>query len=386
MPATDPLPSLKDGTPPTNLQASHPVPAVREAPARPKSRRRWLWIGGGVLAAGLAALVSYPLWISGPPTVPVETMALAPVTRVLAVNGRIAAVQSVEVRAPVAGTLASLSVAEGDSVAQDQILAQVDATAQVLQVRQAVAGVEAARVAQEQASEAYERAQALGNNIARTALETAAHALEAATQDLARQTAVLDQARAVLDTYTIRAPVAGSVLVLAAEQGQLVGPSTALLTLANLADLVVEADVDEAYAIQIARDQPATLQLAGETGTRAGRVSFVSTRVDVATGGLAVKIAFDAPVAAPIGLTVAANIVVDQRDAALTVPRSALIGGESGNAVFVLNAGVARAVPVGVVDWPAARLIVTEGLAEGDQVIIDAAGIEDSQAVMGIMP
>ena len=37
--------------------------------------------------------------------------------------------------------------------------------------------------------------------------------------------------------------------------------------------------------------------------------------------------------------------------------------------------------PVTVLEWPAARLIVTTGLAEGDAVIVDSAGLEPGQAV-----
>jgi hypothetical protein len=36
---------------------------------------------------------------------------------------------------------------------------------------------------------------------------------------------------------------------------------------------------------------------------------------------------------------------------------------------------------VQVIDWPAARLIVTEGLAVGDIVIAAATGIADGQSV-----
>jgi hypothetical protein len=42
--------------------------------------------------------------------------------------------------------------------------------------------------------------------------------------------------------------------------------------------------------------------------------------------------------------------------------------------------------PVSVVDWPAARLIVTGGLAEGDAVIIDPTNIEVGQAVVSDQP
>lgn len=198
--------------------------------------------------------------------------------------------------------------------------------------------------------------------------------------------AALDQAQALLESYTIRAPILGSILALDAEVGQLVGPSTPLLTLADLSELVVEADVDEAYATQIVRNQPAVLQLAGDIGTREGHVTFVSARVDEATGGLAIKIAFHAPVTAPIGLTVATNIIVDQRSAALTVPRTAMLTNTGELGVLVVTDGLAQFQPLTVLDWPAARLIVTAGLTEGDVVIADATGIAAGQAVLVDQP
>lgn len=355
------------------------VPALRPvAPAPVAKRRLWLWGAAGLLGLALAGFAYSQFWMARPTPIAVEIVAFAPVTRVLAVNGRIGAVQSVDVRSVASGNLVGLPVAEGDLVEANQALAQVDAAAQNAIVRQAIAGLDAAIVAQQQATEVYDRAVALGGNVARTALEADAHAVQSATQEVARQTALLEQARIVLETYTVRAPVAGTVLEIDAEEGQIVGPSTRLLTLADLSELVVEADVDEAYATQIAVDQRAVLQLAGETGTREGHVSYVSNRVDEATGGLAIKISFDAAVSAPIGLTVATNIIVDRRDEALTVPRTALLNDDW---VFVVADGVAELRPVTVVDWPAARLIVTSGLAEGDVMIVDATGIADGQPV-----
>jgi len=369
----------RDPSPRDETVAERLVPALRPvAPAPVKKRRLWLWGAAGLLGLVLVGLAYSQFWMARPTPVTVEIAALAPVTRVLAVNGRIAAVRSVDVRSVVTGSLTSLPVAEGDRVEADQILAQVDAAAQNALVRQAMAALDAAVVAQQQASEEYDRAVSLGSNVSRAVLDTNARALQSASQEVARLTALLDQAQIVLETYTIRAPVAGTVLELDAEHGQIVGPTTRLLTLADLGELVVEADVDEAYATQIAVDQQAVLQLAGETGTREGHVSFVSNRVDEATGGLAIKIRFDDPVSAPIGLTVTTNIIVDQNDAALTVPRTALLNGDG---VFVVTDGVAALRPVTVVDWPAARLIVTSGLAEGDAVIADAAGITDGEAV-----
>jgi hypothetical protein len=83
----------------------------------------------------------------------------------------------------------------------------------------------------------------------------------------------------------------------------------------------------------------------------------------VATGGLAVRIGFADPADAPVGLTVAANIIVDQREGVLTVPRTALRPDGSATGVFVVEDGAARLQPVTLVEWPAARLIVTSGLS-----------------------
>jgi RND family efflux transporter MFP subunit len=364
-----------------------PVPALRHpAPVASPRRKLWLWTGAGIMGLVLMAVAYSQLWMAGPSVVTVEVARMAPVTRLLAVNGRIASFNSIDIRPVVTGTLVVLGVGEGDLVQADQILARVDAAAQNAIVRQAMAGLDAALVAQVQATENYERALSLGTNIARSVLEADAHVVQTAAQEVARQTATLDQAQVVLENHTIRAPRRGTVVSLDAELGQLAGPTIAFLTLADLSDLLVETDVDEAYATQIAPGQPAVLQLAGETRNRDGHVSFVSALVDAATGGLAVKITFETPVMAPIGLTVATNIIVESRDAALTVPRTALQTRADGTGVFVLRDGTAMFQPVSVIDWPAARLIVTAGLAEGDEVIMDPTGIEAGQTVVSSQP
>lgn len=359
------------------------VPALRPeaAGARPMGFGRWFWVTLVVAGLVLGALAFAQVWTTRPTPVLVETVTPAPVTRVLAVNGRIAALQSVDVGSVVTGTLARLFVAEGASVEAGETLAQIDAAAQSAVVRQALAGLDAALVAQRQASETYQRNLSLGDNVPRAVLEADAHAVETAEQEVARLAALLDQAQITLETYSIHAPVSGTVLDLSAEQGQVISPSSHLLTLADLSDLIVEADVDEAYATQIAINQSVVLQLAGETSTHPGHVEFISARVNEATGGLAIEVGFDEPVMAPIGLSVTMNIIVDQQDAALSIPLSALVSGTQTPEVFVVSDGVAQLRSVDVLDWPAARLIVTSGLTQGEVVIVDASGIADAQAV-----
>jgi RND family efflux transporter MFP subunit len=350
--------------------------------AAPKPERRW-WIGAvaGVLAAGLAGLLYLQPWATPITEVMVETVVAGPVTRVLAVNGRIAGVRSVDVRPLVSGALVEVLVAEGDKVLQTEILMRLDTSAQQAIVRQAVAGLDATLVVQEDAVATLARTRALGANAARVVLENAVRAEQTAAQEVARMTALMEQAQIQLERFTIRAPIAGTVLVLQADPGQNVDPATVLMTLADLGQLIVETDVDESYATQIRNGQPAALQLSGEAEVRPGHVSFVSQRVDADTGGLAVKLTPDGPLTAPIGLTVTANITVDDRQAAITVPRAAILSDAAGDAVLVVADGLAQRRAVQVIEWPAARLIVTEGLAAGDVVIADATGLADGQAV-----
>ncbi|TGD60387.1 efflux RND transporter periplasmic adaptor subunit [Tabrizicola sp. WMC-M-20] len=360
------------------------LPAVRAEPATPTpqpTRRAWIWAVGLGLAAVAGLGLYFQPWASGPPAVAVEIAALAPATRVLAVNGRIAALYTVDVRALVGGTLAEVQVAEGDSVERDEELTRIDAAAQHAMVRQAVAGLDAALVAKAQAADIFARTEALGGNVTRSALDAAARGVQSAEQEVARTTALVDQARVQLENYTIRAPMTGMVLALPVTRGQSIDPSTLLMTIADLDQLVAETDVDEAYATQIHAGLLAVMQLAGETTRHDGRIARVSQRVDAATGGLAVEVSFDEPVRAPVGLTVTINIIVDSLDAAITAPRAAIQTTDAGDAVFVVTDGAARHRPVSVIDWPAARLIVTDGLAPGDVIILDATGITDGQAV-----
>ena len=270
---------------------------------------------------------------------------------------------------------------EGDVVAQGAILARLDDTPQQAVLREVVAALDQGVVSQQRAADAVSRAEALGSNVSRVTLDDARRALELADREVGRLRALVDQTRFQLTKFSIAAPIAGTVLTRSVEPGQVVDLSTPLFTVADLSDLIVETDVDESYATQIRPGMAAVLQLTGETRTLDGAVSFAAPVVDADTGGLAVKIAFAEPQQAPVGLTVTANIIVDRQAAAISAPRSAIVSSNPGHAVFVLADGRARLVPVTVIDWPADRLVVTDGLKAGDKLIVDANGLTDGQTV-----
>ena len=388
-PVPDPVPhavadaGVAPSLPATSGQLTVPTkpPSPPTAAAASGSWSWWIW--AGLVAAVLlaAALWYFQPWITKGVPVTLETVATAPLTRVLAVNGRIAPLHLVQVTPLITGKLTAVLGEEGSGMMQGDTLAQIDAMGQQATVRQALAGLDAGLVGETQAKTAFARATALGGTISRLALDDARSAQQTATQDVVRLQAAFDQSQIDLAKFTLLAPITGTILTRTAEVGQVVDPATPMFSMANLGQLVVETDVDEGYAAQITTGLRAVLQMKGATAPQGGKVSFVAAQVDAATGGLAVKISFDAPVAAPVGLTVTANIVVDHKDVAIAVPRAAVVRDAAGDAVFVAKAGKAVRTAVTVVDWPADRIEVTSGLMAGDQVITDATGLLDGAAI-----
>ena len=361
-----------------------PESSPKESPPTATERKwPWRWILSilAVLVLGGGLTYYFQPFTTKATIVTVETISSGPVTRLLAVNGRIAAMHSVDVRASISGTIAALPIAEGSSVRLGDVLARINPTSQDAILRQSRASLDAGRVAEDLANANYKRLAALKGVVTRSAIETAKSNAMSASEDVRRLVALFDQAEIELAKFTVLAPISGTIIVIDAEVGQLVDPGKPLVTIADLGQLIVETDVDEAYSTQIKDQMPAVLQLVGESKTRTGKVNFIAPNVNAATGGLAIKVGFDEPVAAPLGLTVTLNITVDQQTDALSVPRAAILTEAEVSSVFVMDGDIAKKRAVTLIDWPADRLIVTKGLIAGDVVIADATGLTDGQKV-----
>ena len=357
-----------------------------DKPSRPvirRRKRRWFWLIVLLLALGAGgtyALLEKP-WQARPKVVASEMLSVGPVSQVLAVNGRIAARTSVTVRAAVSAQAVAVLAGEGDEVAAGQVLVRLDDSLVQSQLQQARAALDSQQVRQSQAAAAADRARALGDNATRSSLEDAELALAGAINETARLQAALEQVEKQREQYVITAPIAGVVLSRGVDQGQLVDPQTQLFTIADTGDLVVETDVDELYSSRVSKGLKALLKPVGATVAQHGTVVFAAPTVDAATGGRAIKISFDDPVSLPVGLTVNANVIVEEVPEALSIPRAAIVTEGTQSHVMVIADGVARLREITFDDWPADRVIVTSGLAPGDVVILVPATVKAGDMV-----
>lgn len=335
-----------------------------------------------VIAVGVALLV-VGSWAQHPKSVATEVIIPGPASRILAVNGRVAAVTDVQLGVTVAGQVKTVGVREGDQVSAGQVLATLDASQQQAATAQAESQLAASQAELQQAQANYDRAKGLGDSISQKDLQTAQVSLQTAGNDVDRLTAAVNQAKSLLAAYTVTAPFAATVLSRGIDPGQVVSPSTVLFEVADLDHLEVDATVDELYAGDVHRGLSVRLRPAGSNRSIDAEVTFVAPTVDSTSGGRLVRIGLRAGDAAnlPIGLTVDTNIVVDRREDAITVPRAALLDPQTKPGVLLVVGGKAVRTPVEYVDWPAGRLIVTSGLSKGDILITDPGDISAGDAV-----
>jgi RND family efflux transporter MFP subunit len=283
---------------------------------RPLWKRWWVWTIALIVLAAVALLIGRR---NAPQTVEIATVAAAyPSASVAALNatGRVVAARRASVSSKGTGRLEWLGVQEGQRVTEGDIIARLENRDVAAEREQAAAQVQVARanLAQgqadlEDAAAAYKRAQDLAQQkfIAGSALDTAEaryNKSRAAIDTLKAQITVAQAnhraTEVAFDQTLIRAPFTGMVLTKSANVGDIVTPFSAasgttgaVVTMADMETLEVEADVSEASIAKITVGQPAEIQLDAFPDLRLlGEVSRIVPTVDRAKATLLVKVKF----------------------------------------------------------------------------------------------
>ncbi len=295
---------------------------------------------------------------------------------ILNATGYVVAQRKASVASKATGRLEWLGVAEGSRVKKDEVIARLesrDVGAKREQfaasVKVAMANIEQARAelrdaeqnldrSKELASKSFISASALDQAVARADKSRAA--LRSAEASLGVAQANLKAADVEVDQTLIRAPFDGVVLTKSANVGDNITPFSnaldtkgAVVTMADMETLEVEADVSESQLGRIRVDQPAEIQLDALPGERfPGTVSRIVPTVDRAKATVMVKIRFlnrDPRVLPDMSAKVTFLDKTPQeadRKAVTVVPKAAIVQRDGGTAVYVVQDGVARVTPV----------------------------------------
>ena len=386
--------------------------------------RRWMWIGGAIVAVVLTTFAFARLKPAAPPvddqTLVIETVERGPLTRAVRGSGVLTPENVRWIAAATEGRVERVVIQPGTRVTADTVILELsdpqlqqstrDAQWQLRAAESAYAAAEAelesdrldreaaaARLRAE-AQQARLRAKAdselasagLAANITKELSESAATSLEqrvkfeeqrlgmlASSQRsrLAGLQAEVEQRRAMFDlqqqrvaSLQVRAGIDGVLQQVAVQAGQRVNSGTTLARVAQPERLKAEIRVAEVQAKDLALGQRAQLD------TRTGVVAAHVARIDPAAsnGTVLVDLSIDGPL--PAGarpdLSVDATIELERLSDVVHVARPVRAQENASGTVFRVRGDRAERVKVEFGRASATAIEVRSGLAPGDRVIV----------------
>ena len=286
----------------------------------PTRKRRWVnkWTIGIAIVVLLVVIMAAGK-ARAPASVDVATVSTAYPTAAISVlnaTGRVSAWRKAAVSTKATGRLEWLGVQEGSRVKEGEVIARLESRDVAAARDSAVAGAKAAKANLEQgeaelkdADHNYKRTQDLYNQkfISASALDAAEARYDKAKASIASLNGAIGvaeanarQAEVAVEQTLIRAPFDGIVLTKNANQGDIITPFSsatdskgAVVNMADMSTLEVEADVSEASIGKIKVGMPTEIQLDAYPDLRMlGEVSRVVPTVDRTKATLLVKVSF----------------------------------------------------------------------------------------------
>jgi HlyD family secretion protein len=365
-------------------------------------RRRRHWLRYAVLVAIILLLIGAAFKLTGPQavqTVTVTSVYPSQSYTMLNATGYVVPQRKAAVASKAQGRVEWLGVLEGTQVKEGEIIARLEsadvsaslAQAQA-QVKVAQANLELQHAEMKNAEVDLKRFKILAPQgaIPITQYDAALARVDKAKASINSDEAAIISAKAnaraaqvAVDQTVIRAPFDGVVLEKHANVGDNITPFSsasdskgAVVTIADMKTLEVEADVAESNISKIAVDQPCEIQLDALPDVRfAGRVSRIVPTVDRSKATVLVKVRFverDARVLPDMSAKIAflsKPVPPDQKQALTAVRPDAVVTRNGKQVVYVVENDKAREVPV----TPGERigdLLAVQGVKPGDTLVL----------------
>jgi RND family efflux transporter MFP subunit len=369
----------------------------------PKKIGTYIGIAVGILVLGIAGFFLYHSLFTPAIEVILTTVSWTSPSQsnaVLTASGYVVAQRKAAVASKGSGKLVYLGVVEGDRVKKNQIIARLEDSDVRASLDQAKANLRINEADLKDAQQSLKRQKdLLEKGLANQADYDAAEARQLrviANIEMAK--ALVNGAEVALEYTLIRAPFDGTVLAKNADIGEMVvpmaasvGSKSAVVTIADMTSLQVEADVSESNIENVKPDQPCEITLDAYPEVRyQGYVAKIVPTADRAKATVLVKVAFksyDNRVLPEMGakvlyLTKASDAAVSTEKPRLTIPASAIVerGGKK-IALRVVDNKVSSVI-VSIGRTMGMLVEITDGLTSGEKVIDKAdASITDGTKV-----
>jgi RND family efflux transporter MFP subunit len=306
---------------------------------------------------------------------------------VLTASGYVVARRKAAVASKGTGTLMFLGVEEGDRVKKGQIIARLDDSDVAATLQRSRENLRVAEADLHDAQQNQERFRALLKQglVAQVDYDVAEARYKRVIATIEAARFGVRESQVAVDNMRIVAPFDGTVLKKNADVGEIVAPlagaassKAAVVTIADMSSLEVDADVSEANITRVAPEQSCEITLDAYPQQRyPGYVTKIVPTADRAKATVMVKIKFkeyDHRVLPEMGAKITFLAAGAKTDAAsvkplLTVPAAAVATRDGRQVVYQIKEDRAVEIPVTTGQKLAALIEITSGLKEGDKVI-----------------
>jgi RND family efflux transporter MFP subunit len=346
----------------------------------------WLFLLA-VIAAGFFFLKD---WLNPGVEVQLATASLtspAQANAVLTASGYVVARRKAAVASKGTGTLVFLGVEEGDKVKKGQVIARLDDSDVRATLQRSRENLRMAEADLNDAKLSAERLKILLREgmVAQAEYDTAEARYKRVVASIEAARFAVREAEVAVENMRIVAPFDGTVLKKNADVGEIVAPlagaassRAAVVTIADMSSLEVEADVSEANIMRVSPEQNCEIALDAYPQQRyPGRVDKIVPTADRAKATVLVKIKFksyDERVLPEMGakitfLAPGTSDAITSSQAVLAVPAAAVANHDGQHVVFQIKDDRALAVPVTIGQRLGSSIEIKDGLKEGDKVI-----------------
>jgi membrane fusion protein (multidrug efflux system) len=316
--------------------------------------------------------------------------------------GAVAAYRSVQVRARIEGFLQRRHFEEGSLVRKGQLLYTIDPLSYQANLRDAQAELAAAEanLANARAREARYAPLVKEDAVSRQDYDDTVAQLKQAQAGVEAARARLDRARLDLGYTRIVALESGRIGASQVPEGALVGKGepTLLATIEKLDPIYVTFAMPDRDALflrkaiaagQIKEQRGESVRFIlpdGSEYARSGRIDFAEAQVNPDNGTITLRaVMANGPGTLLPGMFVRVELTAGQREGAILVPQKAVIKSPTGHLAWVVtrdNKVERRDLVVG--DWLHSDWIIEKGLAAGESVIVD--GVQRARPGLVVKP
>jgi membrane fusion protein (multidrug efflux system) len=320
-----------------------------------------------------------------PAAMPVSYIAVAPASVPMSVEAvaQTEGAKEVEVRPRVGGIILKKMFEEGEPVKAGQTLFLIDPLPFQIALNQAKAqaAAQSARIAQTSRESNRLKELLATQSVSQREYDNATSDESISQADMLQAQANIKEAELNLSYTQVTAPVSGIAGRFQFSEGALVTANTSLLTtIVQLSPIWARFSLSESEISSLGgridansvTDVTLILPDGSEYGQK-GKLNFAANQINPTLGTQELRATFNNTDKALLpGQFVRARVTTGLQDGVFLVPQTAVLTGDQGKYVYVINAkneATARLVTVG--EWRGKDWIILKGLNENDKVIVD---------------